>query len=156
MDNANANGGASHADGPPTPTLRYLSRGRRLAAFLIEVLLWSVLSLPAELAGGATPFAVGAVGVIHFVYRGYLVQRYGGVLGHLAARARIVNYPNGQPVSSGQAWGRAFASLLDILVIPFIVNCLLVLFRRDHRHLYDLMAATVVVERPETIDAHGN
>ena len=156
MDNANANDGASHADTPPTPPLRCLSRGRRLAAFLIEALIWGVLSLPAVLPGAPGTIILAAVSVVHVLYRGYLVHRYGGVLGHLAVSARIVNHQDAQPASSGQAWGRALASMLDFLIIPAIVNCVMVLFRRDRRHLYDLMAGTVVVERPETIDAHEN
>lgn len=39
-----------------------------------------------------------------------------------------------------------------MLIIPIFVNGLLTLSRHDRRHLYDLMAGTVVVERPETVD----
>ena len=45
----------------------------------------------------------------------------------------------------GQSIGRAAVSLLDLLIVPALINCVMVLARRDRRHLYDLMVGTVVV-----------
>lgn len=41
------------------------------------------------------------------------------------------------------------------LIVSAIVNVFIVMFRHDHRHLYDLMAGTVVVERNKTTDTDG-
>lgn len=127
----------------PQTQLVYLGRWRRLGAALIEGVIWGIVYglFGAITFGLLTPFLV----IGHLAYLAFFVWYFGGNIGHLVLGARVVNYRNGGPVSLGQAIGRAVVSLLDFLIIPWLVNCGMVLFRADRRHLYDLMAGTVVV-----------
>ena len=127
----------------PRTNLTHLGRWRRLGAHLIEGLIWGG-------AGGilaAITFGILAPVLIigQFAYLAFFVWYFGGNMGHLVLGARVVNHRNGGAVSLGQSIGRAVVSLLDLLVIPWLVNCAMVLFRADRRHLYDLMVGTVVV-----------
>ena len=128
-------------------TLQYLGRWRRLAGFLIEGIIWAI-------AGSVTqPFeepwetiTTIILIAIHTLYRAWMVNQYGGVLGHLAVQARIVDHKTGQPVTQRQATARALMELLGLMIIPIIINMIMVLARRDRRHLYDLVAGTTVIE----------
>lgn len=40
---------------------------------------------------------------------------------------------------------RALLGVLDVLVLPLLVNTVMTMFRSDRRHLYDLCAGTKVV-----------
>ncbi len=131
-------------DAPSYQTsLTYLSRWRRLGALLIEALIWGVVGgiLSAITFGALTPILI--IGQV--AYAALFVWYFGGQIGHLVVGARVVNHRNGAPVSLGQAVGRAVLFLLDLLIIPWLINCGMVLFRADRRHLYDLMVGTVVV-----------
>jgi len=75
----------------------------------------------------------------------WLLGKCGGTVGHLVVGARVVDYRSGGPISKKQASRRSHLQLLGILIIPSIINCMMVLFRADRRHLYDLWAGTVVV-----------
>ena len=128
-------------------TLRYLGRWQRLAGFLIEGIVW------ATIAGVAQAFedpwetiAVIIITLAHTFYRAWMVNRYGGVLGHLAVQARIVDHKTGQRVTRNQAIARALMELLGFMIIPIIINMIMVMARRDRRHLYDLAAGTAVVQ----------
>ena len=128
-------------------TMTCLGRWRRLGAFLIESLLWSSIGALIELPDPAGTVMVPIVVVTNLCYRALMVSRYGGTLGHLAMRARVLSHSAGRPASPAQAWGRAAAGLLDLLAAPVLVNGVMVMTREDRRHLYDLLADTVVVER---------
>ena len=133
---------AQNAPSPQT-SLTYLGRWRRLGAYLIEALI-SVgvgVILTAITYGMLTPILM----IGQFAYLAFFVWYFGGNIGHLVLGARVVNQRNGAPVSLGQSTGRAVVSLLDLLIIPWLINCGMVLFRADRRHLYDLMVGTVVV-----------
>lgn len=128
---------------PQQTSLTYLGRWRRLGAYIIEALIWG---------GGGGVLSAITFGVLapiltigYLVYLAFFVWYFGGNVGHLVVGARIVNHRNGAPVSLGQAIGRSVVSLLDLLIIPWLINCGMVLFRADRRHLYDLMVGTVVV-----------
>lgn len=128
---------------PPRTSLTYLGRWRRLGAYLIECLIWGAGggALAAVTFGLLMPILI----IGQLAYLAFFVWYFGGNMGHLVLGARVVNHRNGGPVSPGQAIGRAVASLLDFLIVPWLINCGMVLFRADRRHLYDLMAGTVVV-----------
>ena len=130
-------------------TLEYLDRGRRFLALLLEVAIWTLALMVLALII-PEPFAT-AVGLIAYIaYRAYMVRRYGGTLGHLAAKGRVVSVYTGERPTLGQAISRAALSLLDLLIAPFLINIAMVLFRQDHRHLYDLIAGTAVVAQPDS------
>ena len=127
---------------PPTQ-LVYLSRWRRLGASLIEALIWGCAggALGAITFGILTPVVL----IGNLAYLAFFVWYFGGNIGHLALGARVVNHRNGGTVGPGRAVGRAVASLLDLLIVPGLINCGMALFRADRRYLYNLMAGTVVI-----------
>ena len=82
--------------------------------------MWSIVYalFGAVTFGLLTPFLV----VGHLAYLAFFVWYFGGNMGHLVLGARVVNHRNGGPVSPGQSIGRAVASLLDWLIVPFLIN----------------------------------
>jgi uncharacterized RDD family membrane protein YckC len=66
-----------------------------------------------------------------------------GTVGKKLLGLKVVDYSSGKP-SSGQIWGRAFASILSWL--PLGVGNLLVFFTSRHQALHDIMASTLVVK----------
>ena len=132
-------------DQPDTTTASptYLRRRRRFCCLLVETLIWLSLYVIAGFASFGIllmPLLIANVG-----YQAFFYWYFGGNIGHLALRARVVNHRNGEPLNFGQALGRALLNTLDNLLLPFIINCGMVLIRSDRRHLYDLMAGTVVI-----------
>ena len=137
----------NHSAGEQDQTLRYLGRWRRLGGFLIEAAIWGIASGVIQPLEEPWETITAAILVaIHTFYRAWMVNRYGGVLGHLAVQARIVDHATGQHVTQKQAIARALMELLGLMVIPVIINMIMVVARRDRRHLYDLAAGTAVIE----------
>lgn len=133
--------------GEQDQTLRYLGRWRRLAGFLIEAIIWGITSSVMQTFEEPWETITGVILItIHTLYRAWMVSQYGGVLGHLAVQARIVDHKTGQPVTQKQATARALMGLLGLMIIPIIINMIMVLARQDRRHLYDLVAGTAVIE----------
>jgi len=120
---------------PPRVSLTYLDRRRRLIARLIN----------SAIAGG---WLLAIVLIIWI--EPWLLGKCGGTVGHLVVGARVVDHRSGGPISKQQANRRSHLQFLSILIIPGIINCLMVLFRADRRHLYDLWAGTVVVHDPRS------
>ena len=115
--------------------LTYLDRRRRLIASLIN-----------------RAIAVGwLLAIVQIIWIDpWLLGKCGGTVGHLVVGARVVDHRSGGPISGQQASRRSHLQLLGILIIPGIINCMMVLFRADRRHLYDLWAGTVVVHDPRS------
>ena len=111
--------------------LIYLDRWRRLIADLIDNAIF----------GGF---------ILEVILECWLLPKCGGGIGHLIMGARVADYRSGGPVSKRQAVRRSCLFLLDMLIVPAIVNAVMVLTRADRRHLYDLMAGTVVVHDPRS------
>ncbi len=128
---------------PTRNSLTYLGRWRRLGATLIELAVWIAI----HVFLGTVSFGLLSLplAIANIAYLAFFWWYFGGSIGHLVVGARVVNLRNGGPLSLGQAIGRAVVFILDILIIPFFINCGMVLFRADRRHLYDLMVGTVVV-----------
>ncbi|MDE2785053.1 MAG: RDD family protein [Chloroflexota bacterium] len=115
--------------------LTYLDRRRRLIAHLVN----------SAIAGG---WLLAIVMIIWI--EPWLLGKCGGTVGHLVVGARVVDHRSGGPISGQQASRRSHLQLLGILIIPVIINFMMVLFRADRRHLYDLWAGTVVVHDPRS------
>ncbi len=102
------------------------------------------VSLSFALLLGIPTFGVLYV-IGYLAYLTFFYWYFGGSIGHLVLGARVVNHRNGGPLSLGQAIGRSVVTILDWFGILFLINSAMVLIRADRRHLYDLMAGTVVV-----------
>ena len=118
-----------------TVQLTYLDRRRRLIASLVDSVI----------AGG---WLLAIVWII--LIEPWLLAKCGGKVGHLVVGARVVDHRSGGRISKEQANRRSYLQLLGILIVPGIINCIMVLFRADRRHLYDLWAGTVVVHDPRS------
>ena len=81
---------------------------------------------------------------IYFIYEGLMTQfRNGQTLGRMALKIRIVR-PDGSPISSKQAWGRAALRL--VLGCLSFVDYLFFFFTKEKTTLHDMMAGTRVVD----------
>lgn len=97
------------------------------------------------------PVAVAVLWVIlRVLYFCLLVRFAGGDLGHLAMGMRVVNYRNGGRPSFGQALSRAILKQLDLLIMPWLLNGVMVLIAPERRHLYDIASNTMVVRAGRT------
>ena len=79
---------------------------------------------------------------IPFVYEGWMLALRGQTLGKMALGVKVVT-PEGGPISTRQAWGRAglkivFASCMGITYIPALMT-------RERTCLHDMIAGTRVV-----------
>lgn len=130
--------------------------GRRFAALLIDSL---VLSVPLIIVGvllvvasiGSKsdfnplwfqPAALFAI-VLYVAYEALMLAARGQTLGKMAMKIKVVRV-DGTPLTTGQAWGRAFmrqvlASCLSLF------NYLPAFFTKDRTCLHDLVANTRVV-----------
>lgn len=78
------------------------------------------------------------------LYEGLMLQmKQGQTVGKMALKLRVVR-PDGSPISSGQAWGRAAMRL--VLGCLWIVDYIPAFFTDEKTTLHDLVAGTRVVE----------
>jgi uncharacterized RDD family membrane protein YckC len=74
-----------------------------------------------------------------------LSMKSGQTVGKMALRLRVVR-PDGSPISTGQAWGRAVMRL--VLGCMAIVDYIPYFFTEEKTTLHDMVAGTRVVESP--------
>lgn len=85
--------------------------------------------------------------VLHLLYLTLMARFAGGDFAHLVMGLRVVDYGSGQRPSFDQAFGRALLKQLDWLIFPWLINGVMALAAPQRRHLYDLIANTMVVSR---------
>ena len=100
--------------------LTYLDRRRRLIAHLVN----------SAIAGG---WLLAIVQILWI--EPWLLTKCGGTVGHLVIGARVVDHRSGGTISRQQARRRSHLQFLGVLIVPGIINCMMVLFRADRRHL---------------------
>ncbi len=135
----------------------YAGFATRLAAFAIDLVtllvLFDILGTTVEfvvstLSGGSwkiSDLPVGGglfLGILAFLYCTYPVAAGGRTFGMAVAGLRVVR-PDGSPVGWSQAIIRILALPLSFLTLGF--GFLLIVLRRDHRALQDLIGGTAVV-----------
>lgn len=145
--------------------LRLATRLQRFAALLLDSLLQSMVTIPLlflmggmsqfqqQAMGGGNASAVGSAGIqmllnIVFVglgisYEALFLQFKGATPGKMALGLRVVG-PDGEPLTPGQCWLRAFIrSLIGACMgIDYWVS----LFRKDKCCIHDLAAKTRVIK----------
>jgi uncharacterized RDD family membrane protein YckC len=140
--------------GVPSGVLDLAPIGRRIWAYLADALILYivntaigfVIGLAIGLAAsrsGASP-AVGCVSAlvglfITIAYDAILVAATGQTLGKRALKIKVVT-ETGANVTTGQAWGRAFAKM-----IPFAL--IVAFFNPERKGIHDMLAHTRVVNR---------
>jgi len=125
--------------------------GRRFLAYFVDSILLYVVNLVLGFglgmamarSTGPTPGLVLVSTLLSILvsvsYDALFVAARGQTLGKMALRIKVVS-EDGSNVSTGQAWGRAFAKL-----IPFAV--LVALFNKERKGLHDMLARTRVVNK---------
>jgi uncharacterized RDD family membrane protein YckC len=147
--------------GTVTGELPLASIGRRFAAQFIDgMIVWLgilILAVPiviiASRNGGneqLTTFAafgmIGAVGILvlgYIAYEALMLRARGATLGKMAMKIRVVR-PDGSPLSTGQAWGRAVSRAVMVHVLA-ILNYGAALVTKEKTCLHDILAKTRVV-----------
>ena len=140
---------------PKTVSHAYLNRWPRAAAAMIDFAIYLGLVVVIALVSVSTgrdfnehvvQALIQAAGV---AYHAVTIHLYGGAPSHLAVQARVVNHRTGEQLTIGRSTARALPGVLDLLIVPIIINAALVMTRPDRRHLYDVIAGTVVVSHEQ-------
>ncbi len=133
------------------------SRGARFVASFIDGLIFLVpavfIMLPMFLAAVKNPGANQGMNfgwqnilipAIAAVYEGVMLAKWGQTLGKMALKIKVVR-SDGEPISSGQAWGRGLSrGLMAITQILGFIDILMI-FSGARTCLHDRIAKTRVV-----------
>ena len=143
--------------------LVYAGFSARLVAKLIDfgvimgfmmILSVGVAMFVSAAAAGGPDSGAGSVIVVVFIvwyafclfapiaYNAHWVAQSGATIGKKAMGLKVVR-ANGKNVSTGQAWGRAFADLLSQMTM--YIGYLLVVFDDEKRSLHDHVCGTRVI-----------
>ena len=160
-------------EGADRPEHRYLARWPRAGAWLVDfavatpaittafIIVHALLPLfgverPLEAWQNGELSLHGTLMAVSFIYHAVMIKLCGGTLGHLAVGGQIVHHRTGKRISLARSTSRAALGSLDLLYVPMLVNAVFVLARRDHRHLYDLLAGTVAVRKETSPKTTGD
>lgn len=150
-------------EGAPLKTgeLNYARFGTRFAAYLLDAIILYAFNISMDLIvglssrealgatpGGAVPlqlFLVAFQLLVAICYEGLMVGKYGGTLGKLALKIKVVT-AEGSRVSYARAFGRYFAKMLSgfTCLIGFIIAAF---DNPQKRALHDYICNTRVVYR---------
>lgn len=133
--------------------------GRRFAAIWVDgfvlsipvmILIFAVM-IPVMASGAEEPpayFGVMAWAFIplYIIYEGLMLQYRGQTLGKMALRIRVVR-ATGEPISAGQAWGRAVVRAAFVSFLS-IINYLPAFFTKEKTCIHDMAAKTRVILNP--------
>ncbi|HYO78918.1 MAG TPA: RDD family protein [Thermoanaerobaculia bacterium] len=129
--------------------------GKRFGAVFLDWLIIAIpmyavmavlIFIPTAQGREPSPF-VNLIGLpfafLSLLYEGLMMQyKNGQTLGKMALRIRVVR-PDGTPMSTGQAWGRAGMKVLFGCI--WFVDYLVALFTDERTTLHDMVAGTRVV-----------
>lgn len=150
----------------PAPGVRFAGHGARLAAYIVDVVLISVVLIGATfilsamgvvLFSGGTPgdgaVAAAAGGMFLYVvvvialsvaYFPWFWKRNGATPGMKLFRLRVVRDVDGGPITTGQAVLRLLGYWVNAMVL--YIGFAWVLVDQRRRGWHDLIAGTVVIE----------
>jgi uncharacterized RDD family membrane protein YckC len=136
-----------------TGTTVYAGFWRRVAAFIIDALLLSVVTVPLTLAmGGGDTYADAARSsagstistVVSWLYYALMESSAKqATLGKMALGV-VVTDLDGRRIGFGRATGRYFAKILSALILG--IGFLMVAFTQRKQGLHDMLAGTLVVK----------
>jgi uncharacterized RDD family membrane protein YckC len=135
------------------------SPGRRFSALWIDSILFALpygiglafvipfvtRSFPRDSATVQYAFWFGMAGlaVVWVLYEGAMLQSRGQTLGKMALGIKVVT-PDGNPISGGQAWGRAVLRQV-FFSYASLINYLPVFFTKQRTCIHDIVVKTRVV-----------
>jgi len=76
------------------------------------------------------------------IYQAIMLSQRGQTLGKMAMKIKVVQ-PDGDDITSGQAWGREVSRAL--LGLLYIVDFIPAFFTKEKRTIHDMLAGTIVV-----------
>ena len=146
------------------PQLQYAGFWIRFAAWFLDAIILTIVMIPVQLvffaavgASAADPEAMasgGAIGAIliyylialavPILYRGIMVGKYSATLGKMACGLKVVR-PDGSPVSTGLAFGRALAELISQIII--YIGYIMAAFDDEKRSLHDRICSSRVIKK---------
>jgi uncharacterized RDD family membrane protein YckC len=136
-----------------TGTTTYAGFWRRVAAFIVDGLLLSVVTVPLTLAFGgydyqADPAAASSAStlstVITWLYYALMESSAKQATVGKMALGIVVTDLEGRRIGFGRATGRHFAKILSALIIG--IGFLMVAFTQRKQGLHDMLAGTLVVK----------
>ena len=117
--------------------------GQRLGAFLIDIILLTVVSLVLVALFGETA-ASGLNLLIGLAYWGYFEGSPSGqTIGKRALGIRVIDYRTGNPLGFGKALLRYLARILS--TIPCLLGYFWMLWDKEKQTWHDKLCSTVVV-----------
>jgi len=146
----------------PVGDLNYAPDGARVGAYILDgIIFFGFYMIVTFLMGvfvgvfvgiGGSPTVVPLlpmlmlciVGPAAIFYGTFMIGKYGGTLGKLAMKIKVVN-ADGSPVSYGCAFGRYFARLLSGMIC--LIGFIMAFFDAEKRALHDRICNTRVVIR---------
>ena len=143
-------------EGVVTPgALQYAGFWIRFLAKIIDGIILQIVSIPMQFFAPANLedpeqlmryvlISVGISTVITAAYQIFFVGKWGGTVGKLALRLKIVR-PNGARVTYGRACGRYFAELLSGLP-TLLIGYIIAGFDEQKRSLHDRICDTRVIK----------
>jgi uncharacterized RDD family membrane protein YckC len=140
----------------PSGDLDYAPSGTRVGAYILDaIILFAfnmgfgfIIGLVSATSGAGSPaqllpiLLVFVELLIAVCYEGIMVGKYGGTLGKLALKIKVVN-ADGSPVGYGRAFGRYFAKLLSGMIC--LIGFIIAFFDKEKRALHDRICNTRVV-----------
>jgi len=120
--------------------------GAGLFLFMLVIIMFMSSSMTSSGPSGAMmlfmliPYL--AVLLAPIIYNAVFVVKYGATPGKMAMGIKVVR-PDGHTVSTGQAWGRAFADILTQMTM--CIGYILAAFDSEKRALHDHVCSTRVV-----------
>jgi uncharacterized RDD family membrane protein YckC len=138
---------------PISGEMHYAGFWIRFAARVIDAIILQIVNIPLRFAMSSIPrdpsvqmkmvfLSVGLSMAIAASYEIFLVGRFGGTVGKMALRLRIVT-PRGDKISYGRACGRYFATLLSSATL--LIGYIMAAFDEQKRALHDRICETRVI-----------
>ena len=131
--------------------------GRALAFALDALVVWvtavvlyrfTPIFLPEDPEMASLHFHV-ARALISVVYHAVMLRWLSGTMGHAVMEGAVVVAATGNKPGTARCVLRALLGVLDVLVVPLLVNVVMTVVSRGRRHLYDLGVGTRVVQYRE-------
>jgi uncharacterized RDD family membrane protein YckC len=129
-------------------SLPFASLGRRFAALFLDLIPWTALQYYLVFSAAFRGRTIGmdwkviAASFSFVIYEGLMLQLRGQTLGKMALKTKVVRV-DGTPITSGQAWLRAF--IRWILSFLYIIDWISIFFTRERLCVHDMVAKTRVV-----------
>ena len=120
----------------------------RMVAYAVELVIWTAIWWSISWTFDMPTWTeLVSTWPLFIVYKTTMLWKTGSTLGHLTTGVRIVNNATGEGLTFRQATLRTLPEISYELLVPLVINAAMAATRRDRRHTFDFLAATVAVQR---------